>query len=67
MKRLNKNFSENRKTVEAMINACGGQPSGCMCDKMIDCACGIEQHTLQAKQYQKLYTNYFAGFSGASF
>jgi hypothetical protein len=66
MNKLNKNFSEKVKTVEAMINACGGQPSGCMCDSMIDCACDYENHTQKQNKYSDWYKNYTSAFRKAT-
>lgn len=65
MNRLHKNFSGQKKTVEAMINACGGLTPSCMCDSMIDCACGIEQHALQQSKYSDWLRNYKSAFKNA--
>lgn len=66
MNKLNKNFSEKVKTVEAMVNACGGLGFGCMCDSMIDCACNYEDHVQKQKQYETWYGNYFSAFKKAN-
>lgn len=66
MTKLNKNFCEKKRTIEAMINACGGINKNCMCDSMIDCACGFEQHKLQSSKYKVQLGYHKSGFHDAA-
>lgn len=39
MKKLNKNFNEQRKTIEAMLNLCAN--GSCACDYPDNCNCPV--------------------------
>lgn len=51
MKKLNKNFQEQRKSVEAMLNMCANNT--CVCDYPDTCNCSSA--AVEYKPYQSLY------------
>lgn len=63
MKKLNKNFHEQKKTVEAMTGSC--KYYGCDCAAG-SCACS-DQSTNSHKTWEREWTNYENGFKAADF
>lgn len=58
MKKLNKNFHEQKKTVEAMTGVCSAY--GCDCAAG-DCACS-DQSTISYRNWDREWDNYRNGF-----
>ncbi len=53
MKKLNKNFQEQRKSVEAMLNMCANNT--CVCDYPDTCNCSSAK--VEYNPYIKMYDN----------
>ena len=63
MKKLNKNFHEEKKTVEAMNGSCSAY--GCACPAG-SCACS-DQTTNSYTTWDREWNNYRNGFKNADF
>lgn len=64
MRKLNKNFHEQKRTVEAMQGACSAYGS-CACGP-VQCACS-DQSTNSYNTYTREANNYAAAFKRAQF
>lgn len=63
MRKLNKNFKDQKRTVQAMQGACKGWTGSCSCTR-VDCSCmptdTNERNSTSNTQYS-YYRNSFAG------
>ncbi len=59
MKKLNKNFYEQRKTVEAMLGLCANNK--CACDYPYDCFC--KNQDVNHNSFMREYQNTFNAFN----
>lgn len=64
MRKLNKNFHEQKRTVEAMQGSCSAYGS-CACGP-VQCACS-DQSTKSYSNYENERVNYTNGYKRAAF
>lgn len=66
MRKLNKNFKDQKRTVQAMQGACKGWTGSCSCTR-VDCSCSPTDVQQRNKVSDKQYGYYFDSFSGSAF
>lgn len=66
MRKLNKNFKDQKRTVQAMQGACKGYTGQCSCTR-VDCVCSSVDVKQRNNISNNQYNHYLNSFLGSAF